>query len=253
MQGYDNSSYGDAFADVYDDWYGDITDAAIAVDTLARLSDKTGSLPIVELGIGTGRLALPLIERVRPTPVVGIDSSAAMLRELDRKVGGNEIRTVLGDMVDDLPDGPLGVVFVAFNTFFNLETRERQQACMTAVAKRLGAGGCFVVEAIVPDQPPLTGSRVEVKSLTADRVVLSVVRYDGEQVAEGQFVEFTQAGGVRLRPWSIRYVTPDELDAMAAMAGLRLRERWQSFAGEAFSDHSDRHVSVYELPPVARV
>lgn len=253
MQGYDDSSYGEAFADVYDDWYGDITDAAITVDALARLAEQAGSLPIVELGVGTGRLALPLVERVRPTPVVGIDSSAAMLRELERKAPGNAVLAVLGDMVADLPDGPLGLVFVAFNTFFNLGTRERQQACMTAVAERLGAGGCFVVEAFVPDQSPLTGSHVEVKSLAADRVVLSVARYDGEQIAEGQFIEFTQAGGVRLRPWSIRYVTPGELDAMAAAAGLRLRERWQSFAGEAFSDDSDRHVSVYERLPVSRL
>ncbi len=246
MQGYDNSSYGEAFADVYDDWYGDISDVAASVAAIAKLSTEAGPQPVVELGVGTGRLALPLALAVQPTTVIGIDSSTAMLQQLADKRADNPLQTILGDMVDDIPETSLGVVFVAFNTFFNLATAARQQQCMDVVAQRLVRGGSFVIEALVPEDPPRTGSLVELKSLARDRVVLSVAKYDGgQQSAEGQFIEFTETGGVRLRPWCIRYASPAELDSMAAAAGLRCRNRWETFAGEAFTTDSDRHVSVY--------
>ena len=246
MQGYDNTSYGEAFADVYDDWYSDIGDVDAAVEALAQLAQDAGSLPIVELGVGTGRLAIPLAQRVHPTVVIGIDSSAAMLDKLAAKDCEHAPVIVLGDMIDSLPDGPLGVVFVAFNPFFNLGSDQLQRSCMHAVAQRLSPNGCLVIEALGPEDPPRTGSSVDVKSLTRDRVVLSVARYDGdEQSAEGQFVEFTETGGVRLRPWSIRYTSPSQLDDMAAAAGLSCRHRWQTFARDPFTPDSTRHVSVY--------
>ncbi len=251
MQGYDNSSYGDAFADVYDEWYGAITDADATAATIADLAasassaDDAAGSPIVELGVGTGRLALPLEPLVRPRRVIGIDSSHAMLDALAAKAPDHRLQLIRGDMIDAIPDGPLGVVFVAFNTFFNLASAERQQACMTTIAARLSPGGCFVIEALVPDEPPLSGSQVEVRSITADRVVLSVSRF-GDQLAEGQFVEFTETGGVRLRPWSVRFVAPAELDQMAARAGLQVRHRWRSFDRDPFDDDSDQHVTVYE-------
>jgi hypothetical protein len=156
------------------------------------------------------------------------------------------VQVVLGDMVDDLPRGPFDVVFVAYNTLFNLLTHDRQQACFAAVREVLAPGGSFVVEAFVPSPQP--GSQVAVRSLDADRVVLSISVHDGEdQRAEGQFVELTEAAGVRLRPWSIRYASPDELDSMAAAAGLVLRSRWGDFDRRTFTDNSDRHVSVYSL------
>lgn len=252
VEGYENSSYGDAFADVYDDWYADISDVEATVSSLAQLQETTSGEPVLELGVGTGRLAIPLAARVHPTAVFGLDSSQAMLDRL----AANQQRTdaqhlhpvhpVLGDMVDGLPDGAFGLVFVAFNTFFNIGTADRQQACLDAVRSRLAPNGRLVVEAYVPDDVIRTGSHVEVRTITADRVVLSVARYDGaSQQAEGQFVEFTQAGGVRLRPWSIRHVAPDELDAMAARAGLRLVDRWETFAREPFDGDSARHVSIY--------
>lgn len=248
MQGYDSTSYGEAFADVYDEWYGDITDVGATVDALARLSSLDPSLPIVELGVGTGRLAVPLAEVVHPTPVIGIDSSPAMLERLMAKAGSSGVDARLGDMIDALPDGPLGIVFVAFNTFFNLGSRERQVECFRAVGARLGASGRFVIEAYVPDEAARTGTHVELRTMAADRVVLSVGRYDElTSSAEGQFIELTEHGGVRLRPWSVRYVTPAELDEMAAACGLRLVDRWETFAGEAYSADSDRHVSIYAL------
>lgn len=246
MQGYDSTSYGEAFADVYDDWYSDITDVGATVDALARLCSLDPSLPIVELGVGTGRLAVPLADVVHPTPVIGIDSSPAMLERLMAKPAVHHVDARLGDMVGALPDGPLGVVFVAFNTFFNLGSRDRQLACFSQVATRLGAAGRFVIEAYVPDETARTGSHVELRTMAADRVVLSVGRYDERtNAAEGQFIELTEHGGVRLRPWSVRYATPAELDEMAMACGLTLTDRWETFAGEVYTIDSDRHVSVY--------
>ena len=249
MKGYDNSTYGEAFADVYDEWYGEVSDVASTVSALALLSDEIGEYPIVELGVGTGRLAIPLAQAVTPRSVIGIDSSTAMMRQLAQKPGAELVQTVLGDMIHDLPAGPIGIVFAAFNTFFNLGSEERQRRCMGVVAQRLAPAGLLVIEAIVPEHPPRSGSHVEVKSIASDRVVLSVSTYDGiSQTAEGQFIEFTEAGGVRLRPWSIRHVSPAELDSMATAAGMTLRHRWETFARAAFTDDSTRHVSVYSVP-----
>lgn len=247
MRGYSPSSYGDAFADVYDDWYRDISDVPTTVSFIAALAGPGGS--VLELGVGTGRLALPLAATVGS--VVGIDSSEKML---DRLASADPDRTVIGvhgDMVDDLPTGQHDVVFVAYNTLFNLLTAERQQACFRAVGERLAPNGSFVVEAFVPQ--PHTGSQVSVRSMAADRVVLSASVHDAaHQRAEGQFIEFTETGGVRLRPWAIRWAHPDELDAMAEAAELRLAERWADFDRSGFGPDSERHVSVYRLRDAAR-
>ena len=242
VRGYDDASYGDAFADVYDDWYAGITDVDSTVATLAALA-KGGR--VLELGVGTGRLAIPLA--ATGLEVHGIDSSAAMLQKLATKPGAAAVHVVLGDMADDLPSGPFALAFVAYNTFWNLLTEARQQSCFEQVAQRLTPDGVVVVEAFVPDlslhDPP---SQVSVRSLAVDRVVLSVAqaRVD-EQLAEGHFIDITEAGGVRLRPWSIRWVTLQQLDAMAATAGLALVDRWEAFDKSPFGPTSARHVSVY--------
>jgi trans-aconitate methyltransferase len=243
MDGYGRDSYGEAFADVYDDWYRDVSDVGATVQALVGLA---GEDPVLELGVGTGRLALPLTNE--GLDVHGIDSSTAMLERLARKDPGGRVHLHVGDMVDDLPPGPFSLVFAAYNTFFNLTDRGRQAACLHAVAQRLSSGGRFVVEAFVPELPPRSGSDVSVKALTATRVVLSVsLHRPDEQTAEGQFVEFTESGGVRLRPWAIRYCHPAELDSMAGDAGLVLQHRWTTFDDHRFDQHSDRHVSVYGL------
>ena len=157
-------------------------------------------------------------------------------------------------MVDDLPEGPFDAALVAYNTIFNILDGDGQQRCFDAVAARLRPGSTFVVEAFVPDadRPPGSTSDVSVRSLAADHVVLSVSVDDPEhQRAEGQFVQFTESGGVRLRPWSIRWSTPDQLDAMAERAGLVLRERTADMAGAPFTHDSEQHVSIYEKPVAA--
>jgi SAM-dependent methyltransferase len=239
VRGYTSSSYGDAFADVYDDWYRDVSDVDATVATVAGLAPG-GRL--LELGVGTGRLAVPLA--AAGLAVTGIDTSTAMLARLAAIDAGGSVATVEGDMVDAMPVGPFDVVLVAYNTLFGLLTAERQAACFDAVAGRLAPGGRFVVEAFVP--VPHTGTQVSVRSMAADRVVLTASSHRADdQTAEGQYIELTEAGGVRLRPWAIRWSAIDELDAMAGAAGLVVQHRWGDFDRRAFTADSERHVSVY--------
>jgi hypothetical protein len=143
------------------------------------------------------------------------------------------------------------VALGAYNTLFNLGSAEAQARCVAEVGRVLAPGGAFVVEAFLPaglDGAP--GTSVAARTLEADRVVLSVTRHDpGEQTLTGQHVELTEAGGVRLRPWHLRYATPEQLDAMAADAGLALERRAGGWAGEAFDPEGAAHVSVYRPHP----
>jgi SAM-dependent methyltransferase len=242
MDGYTNSSYGDAFADVYDDWYERISDADSTVELLADLAAELAPLPVLELGVGTGRLAIPLA--ARGVQVVGLDASAAMLARLADNDPAGSVATQLGDMVDDQPVGPFAVVFVAFNTFFGLLDETRQQSCFSAVAQRLAPGGAFVIEAFVPEPQP--GASVTVRSMTTDSVVLSVSTHDEvAQTAQGHYISISETGGVRMRPWAIRYATVEQLDAMAIASGFRLAERWEDAQRATFTAESARHISLY--------
>ena len=243
MHGYDSTSYGDGFADVYDEWYADVTDVEATVTRMVELAGPGGR--VLELGVGTGRLAVPMASA--GLQVIGIDSSRAMLERVIEREGGTAVATICGDMVDDLPDESFDACLVAYNTLFNLLDADAQQRCFTEVAARLRPGGSFVVEAIVPDPTAPAGADVRVRSRHADRVVLSVSDHrPDEQRTFGPFVELSEAGGVRLRPWSIRWAAPAELDAMADAAGLVLVERFADMSGADFDDeHADHHVSIY--------
>jgi SAM-dependent methyltransferase len=247
MEGYHERSYGEAFADVYDEWYAGISDVDTTIVDLLALA---GDGPVLELGVGTGRLAVPLAEAGRAVGigVTGVDTSPAMLARLAERDTARLVHAIEGDMVTGLPPGPFALTFVAYNTLFNLTADGEQAACFRSVAERLQPGGRFVVECFVPEHPPRHGDDVSVRTMTADRVVLSVARHDPDrQSAAGQFVELTEANGVRLRPWSIRYATPAQLDHLAGEAGFALEHRWEAFGGAPFGDDSPRHVSVYRL------
>lgn len=250
MDGYDPATYGDRFAPVYDDWYDGITDAATCAALLAELADlghDAGGGPVLELGVGTGRLAVPLSGL--GVQVVGVDTSAAMLSALTAKPGGEAVETVLGDMADPpVGERSFAVVFVAYNTLFNLVDPADQQRCFASAARRLLPGGSFVVEAFVP-APGQAQQSVAPRTIAADRVVLSVSQTDpGRQEAMGQYVDITEAG-IALRPWHIRWSTLDELDAMAASAGLVLADRWADWERTPFGVDSPSHVSRYTLAP----
>ncbi len=247
MRGYDHRSYGDGFADVYDEWYADVTDVDATVARLLELAGAGGR--VLELGVGTGRLAVPMA--AAGLRVVGIDSSAAMLARLRARDGDGLVESLLGDMADDLPDGPFDAVLVAYNTVFNLLETGAQERLFQRVAERLAPSGAFVVEAFVPElgvgaTTSEVTSAVTVRSMAVDHVVLSVsANHPDEQLLEGQFVQLTEGGGVRLRPWSIRWATPEQLDDMATAAGLRLTERLGDMRATPFTDDSGHHVSIY--------
>lgn len=247
MEGYDASTYGDRFAEVYDDWYAGITDAEACAARVASMATAAGGAPVLELGVGTGRLAVPIAGQ--GLDVVGVDASAAMLERLAAKAVeagvGDRIEGVLGDMAGPpVGERTFSVVLVAYNTLFNLVDPDAQARCLAAAAGCLAPGGSLLIEAFVPE-PGRVVEAVAPRTIAADRVVLSVSRSDPErQEAMGQYVDITEAG-IRLRPWHIRWSTPAQLDALAAGAGLALADRWADWAGSPFGPDSPAHVSRY--------
>jgi SAM-dependent methyltransferase len=182
---------------------------------------------------------------------LGVDASAAMVEQLRAKPGSDVVRVVVGDMADlDLSaiDGGVGarfgVVVVAVNTFFLLTSADAQQRCMASVAAVLDDDGVFVLEAFVPDVDRPTNV-VEARTVETDHVILTATRHDPTtQTVATQMIEIRESG-IRLRPTMVRYARPEELDRMAASAGLALRERWSDWSGTPFEDGDGVHVSVY--------
>ena len=242
MEGYGPATYGDRIADLYDRMVADLPDP---VDCVERLAELAGPGPALELGIGTGRIALPLA--ARGVPVHGIDLSRAMVRRLRAKPGGDAIPVTLGDFAGVPVEGHYRLVYVVLNTFFGLLTQDDQVRCFAAVAGRLVPGGAFVVEAFVPDPARHQGGQsIRVGYLGLDVVRLDLARHD--PVAQRVDVQqlLVTAGGVRLQLVVVRYAWPAELDLMARLAGLRLRARWGGWRREPFGAASPGHVSVYE-------
>ena len=244
VEGYDARSYGEAYADVYDAWYTEVTDVEACTAFVAALA---GDGRVLELGVGTGRLALPLA--ARGVEVVGVDVSPPMLAQLVAKPGGRGVRAVQADMAALPLRGPFSVVLVSFSTLFNLVSDAAQASCMAEAARVLGPGGCLVVEAFVPrDDLADRANWLSVRSISRDCVVLQASLVDVEaQTVAAQHVEITERG-IRLRPLSIRYLYPSQLDELAAAAGLTLDARYADWSGETFDDDSPVHVSVYRLP-----
>lgn len=241
MDGYGRATYGDAFADVYDEWYADVSPPA---DTAAFMAERVHGL-VVELGSGTGRLAGPL--RAAGVPVVGLDASIAMLRR--SRHGHPGVPVAAADMAEPpLRPASAAGVLIAFNTLFNLPTTSRQRRCLREAADLLHPDGIVVIEAFVPaDGAREPSSSVDVVRLDTDVVVLRVSRTDGSGLVSGHHVELRDGAPVRLRPWEIRFTDPEGLDTIAASAGLALVERCSDWRGGAFGDASPMHVSVYRL------
>ena len=240
--GFGPATYGDRIARVYDLLYGGVLDTPGTVERLAALA---GDGPILELGVGTGRIACPLSER--GITVHGIDASEAMVAELRARPGGDRVAVTIGDFADVGADGPFTLVYVVFNTFFGLITQDDQLRCFENVARRLVPGGAFLIEVFVPDLTRFTrGQNLSTVRVELDGVMLDATRVDtAAQRIDSQHVVIAEEG-IRLYPVRIRYAWPTELDLMARLAGLRLRERHGGWHGEPFTAASTRHVSVYE-------
>ncbi|MFN8468912.1 MAG: class I SAM-dependent methyltransferase [Caldilineaceae bacterium] len=217
-------------------------DEAAAVAFLAQLA---GGGPALELAIGTGRIALPLA--AQGICVDGVDIAPAMVAELRAQAGGEALAVTLGDFADVPVEGTYALIYIVWNTFFNLLTQEDQVRCFANVAAHLGDGGVFVIETYVPAflYRLQNNQYVEAEGIEVDAVRLDVLRHDPvTQVIEESHVTLS-AGGMRFNPVVQRYAWPSELDLMAGMAGLRLHERWGGWNREPFTGESSLHVSVY--------
>lgn len=240
MDGFDPAtSFGPDVAARYDD--RPRGDEAVTVEFLAGLANGG---PALEFAIGTGRIALPLSERgIR---VDGIELSSDMVARLREKPGGDALGVTIGDMASAASaPGTYSLVYLVFNTIYNLLTQDAQVRCFENAARHLTDDGVFVVEAGVPSVWLRGNQFVDVERVANDEVVLDVNRYDPvTQILDENHISFTSSG-LRLGPISCRLIWPGELDLMGRIAGLRLADRWGGWRQEPFTGTSERHVSVY--------
>jgi SAM-dependent methyltransferase len=244
--GGDPAEYGDRIADVYDEWHGQRDPVGPVVEFLAA---RAGAGPALELGIGTGRIALPLA--ARGIQVDGIDASARMVEQLRAKPGGAGLAVVTSDFTDvPAPGGPYRLVYVVFNTFFALLTQEDQVRCFAQVAARLRPGGTFVIEAFVPDLTLYDQGQQRLRVDGFDQGVtrLSATLHDrASQRFRSRHLVLTETG-IQTYPVELRYVWPSELDLMARLAGMTPAGRWDGWEQRPFTSASRSHVSAWQTP-----
>jgi SAM-dependent methyltransferase len=237
--------FGESVAARYDESSADMFEpdvVAPAVDFLAALADGG---PVLELGIGTGRLALPLA--ARGVPVQGIDLSTAMVERLRAKPGGDAIPVAIGDFATTTVAAEFTVAYLVFNTIMNLTSQDAQVACFRNVAAHLAPGGAFVVEVGVPELRKLPPGQ-DVVPFQAGPDGWAYDRYDtATQAMSSNYIQVAD-GQARYRSIPFRYVWPAELDLMAQLAGLVPAERWSGWAREPFTSESTQHVSMWRKP-----
>jgi SAM-dependent methyltransferase len=239
----DDGYFDERIAARYDESSAEMFDPALvepAVDFLVEIAAGGRAL---ELGIGTGRIALPLAQR--GVPVHGIDLSRAMVAKLRAKPGGEDLGVTIGDFATTTVDRSFSLAYVVFNTIGNLTTQEAQVACFRNVAAHLQPGGCFVIEVGVPELQRLPPGET-VRAFYVSDTYWGFDEYD--VAAQGLTSHHLSIGDGKVDHSSIpfRYVWPSELDLMAQLAGMRWRERWGGWKREPFTSESDKHVSVWE-------
>ena len=224
-------------AERYDESTADRFDPAVVGPTVDFLAALAGGGAALELGIGTGRIALPLADR--GVPVLGIDLSEAMVAKLRAKPGADRIGVEIGDFATTQVEGAFSLAYLVFNTINNLTTQDAQVACFANVAAHLEAGGCFVIEVGVPSGQPL-----RVFDLSDTHV--GVDEYDAATQRLVSY-HFTLVDGNWERlSIPFRSASPAELDLMARLAGMTLRERWADWTRAPYTSESTKHVSVWE-------
>lgn len=242
MENYAPPTYGDAIAGAYDRLYGGRPDAENAAATLAAMAAGGRAL---ELGIGTGRIAIPLA--ACGVEVHGIDASEAMIRHLRGKTGAAGIHAVVGDFADLAMATRFELIYAVFSSFFGLTTQDAQVKCFARVAEHLADAGVFVIEAFVPDPARYAqGRHVGVTHVETDSAGIDLSLHDTvNQTLSTQHV-LIETSGMRLFPSLIRYAWPSEMDLMARLGGLRVRDRWSDWSRSPFTSASRNHVTVYE-------
>jgi SAM-dependent methyltransferase len=243
MKGYGTKTFGELNAERYDAMYEEmmITETRDSVQTLAELA--RGGM-VLELAIGTGRVALP--RAARGLTVHGIEASEAMVAKLREKPGGSDIPVEIGDMAEVRVNDTFDLIYLVFNTIFNLTTQEAQVSCFHNASRHLNAGGVFVVETVVPDLSGFVdGQRMKGSWARMDAARFEIAIHDPvAQTVEFQRIVMSE-GGTRMTPHFMRYAWPAELDLMAQLAGLERRDRWAWWDRSPFTAGSKSHVTVY--------
>ncbi len=237
--------FGEQVANRYDESAADMFDPAVVDPAVEFLAGLAGDGAALELGIGTGRIAVPLARR--GVPVHGIDLSEAMVARLRAKPGTEKIGVTIGDFATTTVDGRFSVAYLVFNTIGNLTTQDEQVACFQNVAAHLEPGGCFVIEVGIPQLQRLPPGET-VLAFDVSPTHLGFDEYD--VVSQGLISRHYSLvnGQFEVSSLPFRYVWPSELDLMARLAGMTLRERWSGWKREPFTSDSTRHVSVWEKP-----
>jgi len=237
--------FGERIAERYDETAADMFDSSVVDPTVDFLADLAFDGTALEFGIGTGRIALPLVHR--GIGVHGIDLSEAMVSRLRAKRGADQISVTIGDFATTTIDDHFSVAYLVFNTIMNLTTQDEQVACFQNAAAHLTPGGCFVIEVNVPDLQRLPpGETVRAFTVTDKRL-----GFDEYDIASQGLISHHYSvidGKLEIFSPPFRYVWPAELDLMARLAGMSLRERWGGWRREPFSSESTSHVSVWQKP-----
>lgn len=241
--------FGERVAERYDERYADLADPAVVDPIVAFLADLAAGGAALELGVGTGRIALRLSER--GTRVHGIDLSEAMVARLRAKPGAERIDVTIGDFATATVDATFSVAYLVANTIMNLTTQEAQVACFRNAAAHLEPGGCFVIEVLVPGLRRLPPGET-FQPFDVSPMHLGFDEYDVARQTVVSHHYWIADGTVEAFSPPFRYVWPSELDLMARLAGMSLRERWSSWTREQFTSESTKHVSVWEKPASPR-
>lgn len=237
--------FGETVAATYDDPADRVFQPEVIDATVSLLAELAGDGGALELAIGTGRIGLPLSQR--GVPVRGIELSKAMAARLRGKPGGEAITVTIGDMATTRVEGTFTLAYLVFNTINNLTTQEAQVACFRNVAGHLVPGGQFVIETNVPPLRQLPPGQDILGHRASQGRIVSYSFDHASQNYDGHYAEFTD-GTAQYRTIPFRYAWPSELDLMAQLAGLRLRDRWAGWNREPFTTDSRSHVSVWQKP-----
>ena len=237
--------FGPRVADRFDERYAYQADPAVVGPIVDFLAGLAGDGAALELGIGTGRIALPLSQR--GVPVHGVDLSEAMVAKLQEKPGADAIAVTIGDFATARVDGTFTLAYLVANTIMNLTSQQEQVACFRNVATHLEPGGCFVIEVGVPALrrlPP--GERFQPFDVSPGHLGFDEIDVATQRLVSHHY--WIEDGEVEVLSPPFRYVWPSELDLMAQLAGMTLRERWAGWTREPFTNESEKHVSVWEKP-----